>query len=153
MFRTPSQAVRNVSYPGPNAPGWVCRVKNEPPLMSCPYTALTRVNLYYFHFFFTTQVFADLRELEELDLHFNMIAYVAPHAFYGLAKLESLDMKANMMTSIPLFSLSHLSSVKELRMSHNIIGEIGMAIFNRELLILLCRENHFDEVVEKRVGE
>ena len=100
--------------------------------MSYPYTALARVNLYYFHFFFTTQVFADLRELEELDLHFNMIVYVAPHAFYGLAKLETLDMNANMMTSIPPFTFSHLSSVKELRISHNMIEEIGMAIFNRE---------------------
>ena len=108
------------------------------------------LNFFYFPIFtiFTTQVFTDLRELKELELHFNMISHVAPLAFSGLSKLVSLDMNGNMMTSVPQFSFAHLLSVKELRMSHNMIGEIGRSFFNKGLLILLCREDHLDEVVQ-----
>jgi hypothetical protein len=73
--------------------------------------------------------FAELRNLEKLDLGFNKIEAIDAQTFTGLGSLKLLWISGNKIKSIPGNTFSELKKLGTLRLDHNQIEAIDSGLF------------------------
>ncbi|OQR75252.1 slit3 protein-like [Tropilaelaps mercedesae] len=79
--------------------------------------------------------FDGLRSLQTLQLHDNVVEFIADHAFGGLDNLQSLTLSHNRIKRVGLQTVAGVSAIMTLHLDHNQIDTIhGEAFVNLSML-------------------
>jgi Leucine-rich repeat (LRR) protein len=78
----------------------------------------------------STGAFAAFRQLQYLNLSYNLLASWSPNMLSGLSQLQALDLSGNLFTAFPPAAFADLPQLQSLTLTNNLISNLPANIFS-----------------------